>query len=268
MRGSSGDKTILFVEGTRFFRETVEKALLEAGFRVLAAGSAEAGRRLLEAEGDRVDLLLLDLHLSPTEGFDFLEHLRLLKPPQQRPPILAMLHGLEIEEATQQLQGLEAVGVQDKRAPLAQIVYRVSAVVKSGGAEQRTAVRVPLGLPVNYTVGRWQSQGIIFNLSKTGIFLSTDLPVQADRRVRLQFILPGVPHLFDLAGVIVWTASSPDGVTPSGMAVKFLGLDPSTERELATFVTLETQRLNPLPIPAGAPGGDGPHDPGDALGGG
>ncbi len=267
MRGRAGDKTILFVEGTRFFRETVEKALLEAGFRVLAAGSAGAGLRLLEAEGGRVDLLLLDLHLSPTDGFDFLEHLRHLKPPQ-RPPILAMLHGLEIEEATQQLRGLQAVGVQDKRAALAQIVYRVSAVVTSRGDEQRAAVRVPLGLPVNYTLGRWQSQGVMFNLSKTGIFLSTDLPVQAGRRVRLQFILPGIPRLFDVAGVIVWTASSPDGVTPSGMGVKFLDLDAHTGGELATFVTLEEQRMNPPPVPAAAPDGEGPSDPGGAPGGG
>lgn len=265
MRGRVGGKTILFVEGTRFFRETVEKVLLEAGFRVLAAGSAGAALRLLEAEGGRVDLLLLDLHLSPTDGFDFLEHLRRLKPPE-RPPILAMLHGLEIEEAVQQLQGLQAVGVQDKRAALAQIVYRVSAVVTSRRAEQRAAVRVPLGLPVNYTLGRWQSQGIIFNLSKTGIFLSTDLPVEAGRRVRLQFILPGVPRLFDLAGIIVWTASSPAGVTPSGMAVKFLDLDAPTGGELTTFVTLETRRLNPTPIPTGAPGGESPRDPGEAPG--
>jgi uncharacterized protein (TIGR02266 family) len=151
---------------------------------------------------------------------------------------------------------------------LAQIVYRVSAVVQSRGAEQRAAVRVPLGLPVNYTVGRWESQGVLFNLSKTGIFLSTDLPVEAGRRVRLQFILPGVPRLFNIAGVIVWTASSPDGVTPSGMGVKFLDLDAQTGGELATFVTLEGQRLNPPPMPAGAPGGEGPRDPGDAPGGG
>lgn len=265
MRGRVGDKTILLAEGTRFFQETVEKALLEAGFRVLVAGSAGAGRRLLEAEKGRVDLLLLDLHLSPTDGFDLLEHLRHLKPPE-RPPILAMLHGLEIEQAIQQLQGLEAVGVQDKRAALAQIVYRVSAAVTAPGVEQRAAGRIPLGLPVNYIVGRWETQGVLFNLSKTGIFLSTDLPVQPGHRVRLQFILPGVPRLFNIAGVIVWTASSPEGGTPSGMGVKFLDLDAQTGGELATFVTLEAQRLNPLP--AGAPGGEGPRDPGDAPGGG
>jgi len=248
MRGRAGDTTILLVEGTRFFRETVEKALTGAGFRVLAAGTGGKGRRLLEAEGHRVDLLVLDLHLSPADGFDFLEHLRHLKP-TERPPILAMLHGLEIEEAIQQLQGLEAVGVQDKRAAFAQIVYRVGAVVEPRGAEQRAAVRVPLGLPVNYTVGRWQTQGVVFNLSRTGIFLSTDLPVEAGHRLQLQFIVPGVPRLFELSGVIVWTASSPGGITPSGMGVKLLDVDPATEAQLAAFVKLEVQRLSPPPIP-------------------
>jgi len=199
MRGRYADKTIVLVEETRFFRETVEEALRGAGFRVLAAATAPKGRQLLEAEGHRVDLLVLDLHLSPVDGFDLLEHLRHLEP-LHHPPILAMLLGLEIEEAVQQLRGLEVVGVQDKRAAFAQIVYRVAALVNPRGGQERATVRVPLGVPVNYTVGRWQSQGIVFNLSKTGIFLSTDLPVEAGHRLQLQFILPGVPRLFELSG--------------------------------------------------------------------
>ncbi|MCI0370709.1 MAG: PilZ domain-containing protein [candidate division NC10 bacterium] len=247
MRRRYADKTILLVEETRFFRETVEEALLRAGFRVRTAASAPQGRQLLEAEGHRVDLLVLDLHLSPVDGFDLLEHLRHLKPPQH-PPILVMLLGLEIEEAIQQLQGLEAVGVQDKRAASAQIAYRVGALVNPRGGKERATVRVPLGVPVNYAVGRWQSQGIVFNLSKTGIFLSTDLPVEAGHRLTLQFILSGIPRLFQLSGVIVWTASSPGGLTPSGMGVKFLDVDAATAAQLAAFVKLEVQRLGPPPI--------------------
>ncbi|MBI4390679.1 MAG: response regulator, partial [candidate division NC10 bacterium] len=94
MKGRYADKTILLVEETRFFRETVEEALKQAGFRVLSAATGMKGREVLEAEGHRVDLLVLDLHLTPVDGFDFLEHLRHLKPPYH-PPILAMLLGLE-----------------------------------------------------------------------------------------------------------------------------------------------------------------------------
>jgi len=144
------------------------------------------------------------------------------------------------------------VGVQDKRAAFAQIVYRVAALVNPRGGKERATVRVPLGVPVNYTVGRWQSQGIVFNLSKTGIFLSTDLPVEAGHRLQLQFILPGVPRLFELSGIIVWTASGPGGMTPSGMGVKFLDVDAATESQLAAFVKLEVQRLSPPPLPGRA----------------
>ncbi|HEV8662642.1 MAG TPA: PilZ domain-containing protein [Candidatus Methylomirabilis sp.] len=261
MRGRYADKTVLLVEETRFFRETVEEALNQAGFRVLTATTGPAGRALLEAEGHRVDLLVLDLHLSPVDGFDLLEHLRHLKSPHH-PPILAMLLGLEIEEAIQQLRGLEAVGVQDKRAAFAQIVYRVGGLVNPRGVTERATVRVPLGVPVNYTVGRWQSQGIIFNLSKTGMFLSTDLPVEAGHRLQLQFILPGVPRLFELSGAIVWTAGSSGGMTPSGMGVRFHDVDGATEAQLAAFVKLEVQRLMPpslprQPLPEGRPSGSG-----------
>lgn len=250
MKGRYADKTILLVEETRFFRETVEEALKQAGFRVLSAATGMKGREVLEAEGHRVDLLVLDLHLTPVDGFDFLEHLRHLKPPYH-PPILAMLLGLEIEEATEQLRGLEAVGVQDKRAAFAQIVYRVGGLVNPRGGKERATVRVPLGVPVNYTVGRWQSQGVVFNLSKTGMFLSTDLPVEAGHRLQVQFILPGVPRLFELSGVIVWTASTAGGISPAGMGVKFLDLDPATEAQLSAFVKLEVQRLSPPPLASG-----------------
>lgn len=257
MKGRYADKTILLVEETRFFRETVEEALEQAGFRVLSAATGMKGREVLEAEGHRVDLLVLDLHLTPVDGFDFLEHLRHLKPPSH-PPILAMLLGLEIEEATEQLRGLEAVGVQDKRAAFAQIVYRVGGLVNPRGGKERATVRVPLGVPVNYTVGRWQSQGVVFNLSKTGMFLSTDLPVEAGHRLQVQFILPGVPRLFELSGIIVWTASTAAGISPAGMGVKFLDLDAATEAQLSAFVKLEVQRLSPPPPaprarPEGAP---------------
>lgn len=263
MKGRYADKTILLVEQTRFFRETVEEALRRAGFRVLSAATGVEGRELLEAEAHRVDLLVLDLHLTPVDGLDFLEHLRQLKPPHH-PPILAMLLGLEIEEATQQLQGLEAVGVQDKRAAFAQIVYRVGALVNPRGGKERATVRVALGVPVNYTVGRWQSQGVVFNLSKTGMFLSTDLPVEAGHRLQVQFILPGVPRLFELAGVIVWTASKAGGISPTGMGVKFLDLDAATEAQLTAFVNLEVQRLTPPALaarPRPAAGARGPREP-------
>jgi CheY-like chemotaxis protein len=64
---------VLMVEDDRDNQLLVREVLEEAGYRVLAAGSAEAARELLAAE--RPDLVLTDLELPGASGLDLVREL-------------------------------------------------------------------------------------------------------------------------------------------------------------------------------------------------
>jgi CheY-like chemotaxis protein len=63
-------ETILVVEDDEHLRISVERILIERGYRVLAAGSAEDGLALLEAREQPIDLLVSDLVLPGMSGFE------------------------------------------------------------------------------------------------------------------------------------------------------------------------------------------------------
>ena len=66
-------ETILVVDDEPAIVQVIQDRLLREGFRVRAAGSAEAA---LAAAGDPLDLIILDLMLPDMDGFDLLRHLR------------------------------------------------------------------------------------------------------------------------------------------------------------------------------------------------
>lgn len=236
-------KKILVVEGSQSFREVLRDLLTKARFQVAVAGDGKEARELLESSGLEIDLILLDLQLPEVEGFDLLRWLREEKS-TGRPPILAMTGAYDLWEILHQLRGLEALGVQDKRTMRDQIVYRVNAILYPKGAEQRAAPRAASEIPVNYRMAGVRSQGTISNISRTGMFLSTKGPIPPhSTEVLLQFILPGLPRLFEIKGRVVWAAIPTDRPGPAGMGIEFMDLDERDRSQIGAFVQLELQKF-------------------------
>jgi len=68
--------TILVIEDERFVRDVTCEILRHAGYRVLQAGSAGAGRRLFLRHGKRIRLLLCDAVLPDWSGVQLVRSLR------------------------------------------------------------------------------------------------------------------------------------------------------------------------------------------------
>ncbi len=75
------------------------------------------------------------------------------------------------------------------------------------------------------------------DLSADGAFLSTRLAMQDGERVRLRTVLPRDGREVTIPCQVVWTSEKLDAPSgrPAGVAVRFVGLDPTIQRRLAEF---------------------------------
>ncbi|MDU1346863.1 MAG: response regulator, partial [Eikenella corrodens] len=114
---------ILIIEDEREIAELVELSLARAHFTARIAPTAEQARQLLARE--HFDLLLLDVGLPDTDGFELLKTLR----PQHPQPVIMLTAQ---DEETDRILGLE-LGADDyigKPFSPRELVARVKAVLR------------------------------------------------------------------------------------------------------------------------------------------
>ena len=114
---------ILIIEDEREIAELVELSLARAHFTARIAPTAEQSRQLLARE--HFDLLLLDVGLPDTDGFELLKTLR----PQHSQPVIMLTAQ---DEETDRILGLE-LGADDyigKPFSPRELVARVKAVLR------------------------------------------------------------------------------------------------------------------------------------------
>ena len=89
------------------------------------------------------------------------------------------------------------------------------------------------------------------DLSADGAFLSTRLSLQDGERARLRTVLPRDGREVTIPCQVVWTSEKLDAPSgrPAGVAVRFVGLDPTIQRRLAEF-SEEGFTPGPEPTPA------------------
>jgi RNA polymerase sigma factor (sigma-70 family) len=122
-----GDPTmhILIVDDHPLVCSALEATLTAAlECTVMQAHSASEALQTIEA-GDQIDLVLLDLKLPDTEGFQALAQLRKRAP---RLPLL-VLSGLEDARLVQLVRGYGAMGFLNKKASAAKIIEAVTDIM-------------------------------------------------------------------------------------------------------------------------------------------
>jgi PAS domain S-box-containing protein len=90
----SGSGTVLVVEDEEGVREVAERILQDFGFATLAAVDGREALDVMEREGDKVGVVLLDLSMPRMGGQETLRHLR-----QQRPHLPVIIMSGYTEEA-------------------------------------------------------------------------------------------------------------------------------------------------------------------------
>ena len=120
--------------------------------------------------------------------------------------------------------------VRNVAAQLATPSGQVNQVIEQGVQQ----VHAIIGVGVNNPLSTWR--GSHFQVA-FGICIRTAKPLPLNSQVQLRFTLPGMPDLFEVKGLVVWT--NPYGsqtAFPTGMGIKFLELGPNEKKTIDEFV--------------------------------
>jgi len=80
------NKTILLVDDSFSIRESVGFLLSEAGFKIIKAGDGEEALKLFD--GQKIDLLLTDLHMPKMNGIELIRNVRSMEDYKRLPILL------------------------------------------------------------------------------------------------------------------------------------------------------------------------------------
>jgi type IV pilus assembly protein PilZ len=112
--------------------------------------------------------------------------------------------------------------------------------------ERREEPRAEVDIEVRYRTGQEFLSAYSQNISGGGIFVRTARPLPLNHRVRLRFTLPGVPHRFEVNGIVVWSnPGSGHGSFSSGMGIKLMDLDPYSKKLITEFVKAKSPAAAP-----------------------
>jgi uncharacterized protein (TIGR02266 family) len=103
--------------------------------------------------------------------------------------------------------------------------------------EHRGKERLPVEVKVDYrSVGSFITD-YSRNISNTGLFVRTSLPLAIGERVRLRLTLPGGAAPFALDGVVKWVSSLQNkSKHPPGMGIEFVDFDEKVAADIQKLV--------------------------------
>ncbi len=236
-------KTILLADDSIFFRTKLSTILSEAGHRVKFARDGKEVIEEISIDPSGIDLLILDLQMPEVDGFGVLEwmgengHIG-------RFPVLAITGVYESSEILDKVRGAGADGLMTKGFSPEQVLYRVHQLLFPENRAHRSTDRVPVSVPVDFTIGDRTSTGFLLNISPTGLFLHTLVELLPGTVVKLKFSLPDDPRVIELQGVVRWTThSNPDKHLFGGAGIMFTHVSEEDQQLIRTFVEKEIKRL-------------------------
>ena len=102
--------------------------------------------------------------------------------------------------------------------------------------ERREQPRAEVEVEVNYRTIQDFTAAYSRNISGGGVFVRTPQPQPLNQKVQLRFSLPDLDRRFEIAGMVVWSNTSPRSSFPVGMGIKFLEVAPEDVKLIGEFV--------------------------------
>ncbi|MBI5562535.1 MAG: response regulator [Deltaproteobacteria bacterium] len=237
-------KNVFIADDSVFFRAKLSDILVEAGHKVRFAKDGRELIKEIRIDHDGIDLLVLDLQMPDIDGFGVLRWLK-ENGFAGRFPVLVVTSVYEAAHVVDGLRELGAAGLMTKGFTPEQIIFRVNRILFPDKVAKRApAERVPVSMPVDFTVGGKQQTGFILNISEGGAFLHTNADILVGAMPHLKFSLPGSDRVFDVKAVVKWSTSDVQHKTLfGGYGVMFTSVSEEDQTILKHFVDEESKKL-------------------------
>ena len=235
-------KNIFIANDSLFFRTELSNVLIWAGHNV---NYAEKGIAVLDAitnDPEWIDLLILDLQVPDFDGYGALEWLD-DNGYTGKFPILVVTGAYETAEEIERLKGLGAAGFISKSLAAEQIIFHVNKLIFADkGANGLYRERLPVSIPVDFSLGNFSSTGTIINISENGAFLYTGVKHEEGTVLDLKFSLPGIDKVLNIKGTLKWVI---DGMADQpflcGYGMAFTAVSKDDQETLGKFIEIRSQ---------------------------
>src|SRR5438876_1271713 len=221
-------KTVLVADDTAFVRDRFRTAVENAGHKAIVVKSAAELLARVRADLDQIDLIVLDLRLPHAPGVELVRSVRKLD--DGRLPILIFSGTIASAEEVRELAALGVAGYVNEYSAVQHILPSLAPHLFPDNFNRRGSPRVVLGIPIAYRFGNTIAAALTLNLSRGGIAIRTNSPVESGAKVRLRFRLPGSKRDIDAEGRIAWADRR------VGMGVQFEKVDPANQTIIDNFV--------------------------------
>jgi CheY-like chemotaxis protein len=243
---STGKRRIVVADDSKFWRDKITTMLSHSGHEVIAVEDGESAIRLCMDSTHPVDLLVLDLVMPSVDGFAVALYLREEKL-TVRVPIIGFTGVYSHEDFPMGPKVLGLNAILEKSASTDEFLFVFNKYLHATRPPQKPlpAPRVPAHLPAEYRCedGR-SSRCTVMNISATGAYISTSLPLEAGSDLSLIFTLPEGTSIRTSA-TVVWTNEATPGSPANysrGMGVVFNRREPSRQAALERYVKAEYGR--------------------------
>lgn len=220
-------KTVLVADETAFVRERFRTAIESAGHRAVEARTGAELLALLQRETPRIDLVIVDLHLSGGRG---LELLRRVRATGAERPILVFSGTIAAAGEVAELAALGVTGYINEYIGAQNLVRALLPHLFPDEHNRRSSPRVALNAPVSFRVGNTISTALSLNVSTGGLAVRTTNPLEVGSTVKVRFRLPRVSHEIEAIARIAWANAR------LGMGLEFTSIEPSDQARIESFV--------------------------------
>jgi uncharacterized protein (TIGR02266 family) len=221
-------KTIVVAHESAAVRDRFLAALESAGHKAVAAGSGAELLARVQAGLDGIDLIVLDLRLSASEGVELVRSIRALETGPI--PVLVFSGSVGSAREIRELVALGVAGYLNEHSAVQHILPSIAPHLFPDNFNRRSGRRVMLGVPVQYRVGNTIAAALTLNVGAGGVAIRTTSPLECGSKIKVRFRMPGSRHDVDAEGRVTWSDRR------VGMGVQFETVDPASQAIVDRFV--------------------------------
>lgn len=175
-----------------------------------------------------VDLVLLDLRLSGSDGLDMVRTVR--SHPGRRVPVLVFAGSVGTAEDAKALATLDVAGYINESCAPEQILPIMAPHLFPDNFNRRASHRVALGIPVAFRGHGSITAAMTLDLGKGGVAVRTMTPLESADKVVTQFRLPGSDRDIAAESHVAWSDRR------VGMGLQFEHLASTDQATIDEFV--------------------------------